>query len=148
MDWKDTLLPGASRTPWERSQYPGGPPVQDESGYGFVLDMYGNPTFRNDWVAGPGGVPVISGSSEAHGYGGGPSPGFFPVDPGNYHFGSYGGRESDPTYRGYYNSLQQGGYFNSQKKDLRQDPAALMKVLAAMSSGGDYSALLKQLGYS
>jgi hypothetical protein len=32
---------------------------------GWVLDTYGTPQERNDWVMGPQGVPVISGSNEA-----------------------------------------------------------------------------------
>lgn len=96
MDWKDTLLPGASRTPYEQSRYPVAP-VPDQSGYGFQLDTYGPPTWRNDWVMGPNGVPVISGSSEAQPGAGpqamaGPSPGFMPVDPGVYGNTLFAGR--------------------------------------------------------
>jgi len=56
VDWKDTLLPGASRVPlpWDGSLAPG-----------WVLDTFGTPTERNDWVMGPQGIPVISGSNEA-----------------------------------------------------------------------------------
>jgi hypothetical protein len=70
--WKDTLLPGASRVP-----VPVGTP-------GSVADYYGTPTGRMDFVMGPGGVPVISGSSEQQGGPMTPSPGFMPVDPGQY----------------------------------------------------------------
>lgn len=75
MDWKDTLLPGASRTPlpWDGVLLPG-----------WVLDTYGPWTERNDWTAGPGGRPVISGSSEQQGGPMVPSPGFEPVEPGVY----------------------------------------------------------------
>jgi hypothetical protein len=51
--WKDTLLPGGSRAPVAV-----GTP-------GSVPDYYGTPVGRMDFVMGPNGVPVISGSSEA-----------------------------------------------------------------------------------
>jgi hypothetical protein len=62
LDWKDTLLPGASRQalPWTLNG-----PVQA----GYAGDSNPDPLAgyqqRNDWVMGPGGRPVISGSSEA-----------------------------------------------------------------------------------
>jgi hypothetical protein len=93
----------------------------------------------------------ISGSGPESDWSYQPSPGFFPVDAGNYKTGAeqdsyYGGRENDPTYRDFYKNLQTGGYFNS-KHDLRSDPNSLQKALAAMSGGTDYMLLLKQLGY-
>lgn len=65
MEWKDVLLPGASRVPlpWDGNLAPG-----------WVLDTYGTPTERNDWVMGPQGVPVISGSNEAQPGYTGPAP--------------------------------------------------------------------------
>jgi hypothetical protein len=56
MVWKDQLLPGASRIslPYDGNLLPG-----------WVGDFYGTPQERNDWVMGPNGSPVISGSSEA-----------------------------------------------------------------------------------
>jgi hypothetical protein len=51
---------------------------------GSVPDYYGVPTGRMDFVMGPGGRPVISGSSEQQGGPMVPSPGFEPVDPGQY----------------------------------------------------------------
>ena len=66
MDWKDVLLPGASRVPL---------PSDGNLAPGWVLDTYGTPTERNDWVMGPQGVPVISGSNEAQPGYTGPAPG-------------------------------------------------------------------------
>jgi hypothetical protein len=75
MMWKDTLLPWASRV---------SKPADGVLDPGWVLDTYGTPQERNDWVMGPGGVPVISGSSEQQGGPMVPSPGFLPVDAGQY----------------------------------------------------------------
>jgi hypothetical protein len=94
LEWKDTLLPGASRVP-----VPVGTP-------GSVADYYGQPVGRMDFVMGPNGLPVISGSSEAQPGAGplamaGPSPGFLPVDPGQY--------GSNPFFAGRIPSLSMGG---------------------------------------
>jgi hypothetical protein len=66
MVWKDQLLPGASRIslPDDGSLLPG-----------WVRDTFGAPQERNDWVMGPQGVPVISGSNEAQPGYTGPAPG-------------------------------------------------------------------------
>lgn len=152
MDWKDTLLPGATRTPYDAGRFPGGAGLPtDESGHGWVLDTYGTPTYRNDWVYMGNGQYGISGSGPESEWSYQPSPGFFPVDAGNYKTGAnqdsyYSGRENDPVYRDNYTALQKGGYFNSTH-DLRNDASALQKALAAMAGGTDYLLLLKQLGY-
>jgi hypothetical protein len=81
LDWKDTLLPGSSRValPWQLN----GPTLPGYAGDSFNQDPNQGYQQRNDWVMGPGGVPVISGSSEQQGVGT-PSPGFSPVDAGQY----------------------------------------------------------------
>jgi hypothetical protein len=82
LEWKDTLLPGASRQalPWQLN----GPVLPGYAGDSFNQDPVQGYQQRNDWVMGPGGVPVISGSSEQQGGPMVPSPGFSPVDPGQY----------------------------------------------------------------
>jgi hypothetical protein len=119
MMWKDTLLPGASRVP-----VPVGTP-------GSVADFFGTPTGRMDFVMGPGGVPVISGSSEAQGGGGGPSPGFDPVDPGQY--------GSNPFFAGR-SSLSSAvaapqGALGTYGKTSAAELQALLKMLGQLDLG-------------
>jgi hypothetical protein len=81
LEWKDTLaqfnpagLPTSRQSlPYDGSLLPG-----------WERDNYGVDQERNDWVVGPGGRLVISGSSEQQGGPMVPSPGFEPVDPGQY----------------------------------------------------------------
>jgi hypothetical protein len=133
MMWKDTLLPGASRTPVAV-----GTP-------GSVADYYGTPTGRMDFVMGPNGTPVISGSSEAQPGAGGsdpswsptPSPGFLPVDPGQY------GNNPFFAGRGSLSGAASGvggvlGQYGSKSVELQ----ALLKALASL----DPAALSGALG--
>jgi hypothetical protein len=119
MMWKDTLLPGGSRTPVAV-----GTP-------GSVPDYYGTPTGRMDFIMGPNGTPVISGSSEAQPGASSwvPSPGFEPVDPGQY--------GSNPFFAGRGSAVQQatgaGGALSSLRALAGLDPAALS---GALSGGG------------
>jgi hypothetical protein len=119
MMWKDTLLPGGSRTPVAV-----GTP-------GSVPDYYGTPVGRMDFVMGPNGVPVISGSSEAQPGAGplamaGPSPGFLPVDPGQY--------GSNPFFAGRVPSAS----------SLVQGPQSALASFAGKSA--ELEALLRALG--
>jgi hypothetical protein len=133
MMWKDTLLPGSSRQSL---------PSDGRLAPGYVLDTYGSPQERNDWVMGPNGFPVMSGSSEAQPGAGplpmaGPSPGFLPVDPGQY--------GSNPFFagRGSLSGAASGvggvlGQYGSKSVELQ----ALLKALASL----DPAALSGALG--
>jgi hypothetical protein len=116
MMWKDTLLPGGSRTPVAV-----GTP-------GSVPDYYGTPVGRMDFVMGPNGVPVISGSSEAQPGAASwvPSPGFLPVDPGQY--------GSNPFFAGRVPSAS----------SLVQGPQSALASFAGKSA--ELEALLRALG--
>jgi hypothetical protein len=119
MMWKDTLLPGASRTP-----VPVGTP-------GSVPDYYGTPTGRMDFVMGPNGTPVISGSSEQQGGPMVPSPGFDPVDPGQY--------GSNPFFAGR-SSLSSAvaapqGALGTYGKTSAAELQALLKMLGQLDLG-------------
>lgn len=102
MNWKDTLLAGGSRIP---INYTGQaiPPGWTLDDFHKTLEASGaGPVLRNDWVAGPGGRPVISGSSESQVGAGAPapvpSPGFDPVDAGQYGNNPYfAGRPTAPN---------------------------------------------------
>jgi hypothetical protein len=118
MMWKDTLLPGASRTP-----VPVGTP-------GSVPDYYGTPTGRMDFVMGPNGTPVISGSSEQQGGPMVPSPGFLPVDPGVYggqHFAGRGSLTSAAT--------APQGALGTYGKTSAAELQALLKMLSQVDFG-------------
>jgi hypothetical protein len=117
LEWKDTLLPGASRVP-----VPVGTP-------GSVADYYGQPVGRMDFVMGPNGFPVISGSSEQQG---GPmvsSPGFEPVDPGQY--------GANPFFGGRGSALQAaapGGALGSYEGSSSSQLQALLRALQSLTS--------------
>jgi hypothetical protein len=122
LEWKDTLLPGASRVP-----VPVGTP-------GSVADYYGQPVGRMDFVMGPNGLPVISGSSEAQPGAGplamaGPSPGFMPVDPGQY--------GANPFFGGRGSALQAaapGGALGSYEGSSSSQLQALLRALQSLTS--------------
>jgi hypothetical protein len=120
--WKDTLanVPGASRTP-----VPVGTP-------GSVPDYYGTPVGRMDYVVGPGGRLMISGSSEAQpgaGFEPTPSPGFLPVDPGQY--------GANPFFAGRGSALQAaapGGALGSYEGSSSSQLQALLRALQSLTS--------------
>jgi hypothetical protein len=118
MMWKDTVLPGGSRTPVAV-----GTP-------GSVPDYYGTPTGRMDFIMGPNGTPVISGSSEAQPGASSwvPSPGFEPVDPGQY--------GSNPFFAGRGSAVQQatgaGGALSSYAGSSSAQLQALLRALAGL----------------
>jgi hypothetical protein len=117
--WKDTLLPGASRVP-----VPVGTP-------GSGPDYYRSPTGRMDFVMGPNGTPVISGSSEQQGGPMVPSPGFDPVDPGQY--------GSNPFFAGR-SSLSSAvaapqGALGTYGKTSAAELQALLKMLGQLDLG-------------
>jgi hypothetical protein len=125
MMWKDTLDPrfaGASRT-----SVPIGTP-------GSIPDYYGTPQGRMDVVGfNSAGQPIISGSSEAQPGAGGPamvpSPGFMPVDPGQY--------GANPFFAGRGSALQAaapGGALGSYQGSSSSQLQALLRALQSLTS--------------
>jgi hypothetical protein len=137
LDWKDTLLPGASRV---------SKPADGVLDPGWVLDTYGTPQERNDWVMGPNG-PAISGSGEAdfnnpanfsNGVPRGqavPSPGFLPVDAGQYGsnpwFAGRGGAAPSLTGAAVAPTGALGTYGKTSAAELQ----ALLKLLGQVDLG-------------
>jgi hypothetical protein len=124
LEWKDTLDPrfaGASRT-----AVPVGTP-------GSIADYYGTPVGRMDVVGFNSQGPIISGSSEAQPGAGGPpmvpSPGFLPVDPGQY--------GSNPFFAGRGSALQAaapGGALGSYEGSSSSQLQALLRALQSLTS--------------
>jgi hypothetical protein len=127
LDWKDTLLAGGSRQnlPWA----PGTATLP-----GYASDGYGAPIQRNDWVAGPGGVPVISGSSEQQGGPMTPSPGFEPVDAGQYGANPWFAGRGAPSVLNQV-AGQPAGALSAYSASSGLNLEALLRVLAQLAPG-------------